>query len=90
MPSKSRRSHRTIPQTKRVNDIPEAANPPLVDAANNTVPPSTTIPAYNKAQKAAQETAQIFTSFSKDIKWIAVVTGIVVILLIVAYYVVPH
>ncbi len=90
MPSKSRRSRRNIPQSNKVNNIPEAVNPPLVNASTNTVPTSTTIPAYNKAQKTAEETTQIFTSFSKDIKWIALVGGIVIVLLIIAYYVVPH
>jgi hypothetical protein len=90
MPSKSRRSRRNIPQARGVNDIPGTGNSTTVAASTNTVQSSPSAPTYQKAQKAAEETAQIYTSFSRDIKWIAVVTGIIVILLIVAYYVVPH
>lgn len=82
MPSKRNRQRY---QNRRI----ENTNNPATTSTAEATPAPAPAPTYTRSGKQAADT-QIYTSFGKDLKWIGLVTAIVIILLIVAYYVVPH
>jgi hypothetical protein len=89
MPAKSRRNRR--PQTRR--DISGSAGGNIVSKDNNLNPQASTGHAdpvgasTNKFSKENIAEAPVGNYFLTEVKWIAIVTVIIVILLIASYYI---
>jgi hypothetical protein len=64
-------------------DIP-VVNTPIADPRARTVKASSS---FGPTSKGDSNAVFVDSHFSKDIKWIGLVTGIIVILLIISYYV---
>ena len=86
MASKSKKNRRYIQPAKKANSSPVtqqmSETPVAADNANKATAPARSV----LSAKTATMTADYSLSFFRDLKWIALVTGIVVVLLIVAYY----
>jgi hypothetical protein len=94
MPSKSKRNRRAQAQREylqrvasknRNESINQALADPKINPSGTQAEKNTT--SYGSSSKGAPSAAFAQSNFSKDIKWIGIVTGIIVILLIVSYYV---
>ncbi len=90
MPAKSRRNRR--PQSRR--EISEQGGNNTAGTANNTMNTQATSgqidrlsTSANKISKATVSDAPVGAYFMTEVKWIAVVTSIIVILLIASYYI---
>jgi hypothetical protein len=87
MPPKSRRNRR--PQTRREisgsisNNITSQNNAIISQAAGQISQPTVS---SSKVSKTAGTEAPVGTYFATEVKWIAIVTAIITILLIASYY----
>jgi hypothetical protein len=84
MASKSKRNRRNIsPNGDNNNASVETASTPV---AQSTTSKSEPVASAYKGSSRSTPQELIYPSFTRDLKWIALVAAIVVILLIVAYY----
>jgi hypothetical protein len=87
MPAKSRRNRR-IPQNNRTaNTTTNAAQSEGTTAAAVNIQQDKGTVAYSNPSKSTVSAISISTNFIKDIKWIGLVTVIIIALLIVSYVV---
>jgi hypothetical protein len=96
MPSKSKRNRRASSQRAFAQ---RAITPDKIEATATTgsgaAAPAASIPvqpqraagSYRPASRGAATEPMVYTNFSRDIKWIGLVTAIVVVLLIASYYI---
>ncbi len=96
MPSKSKRNRRSQAQhaylqraaaknkSEVISPIVPGSETPAAGPRAQMEKPS---PSYGTTSKGASNAAFLDTSFAKDIKWIGLVTGIIIVLLVVSYYV---
>jgi hypothetical protein len=96
MPSNSKRNRRAQAQRANLqraaeNNRNELINPVIPHAEARVAAPRTqnekTTSSYGPSGRGNANAAFINTNFTKDIKWIGVVTGIIIILLVISYYV---
>jgi hypothetical protein len=82
MPSKSRRNRRNIPQNRPVTNNTEPAKQSTYQANTSPVtqPEKTPRPGRNPV------VTPIYSNILSEIKWISVVTVVVIAILIVLYY----
>jgi hypothetical protein len=92
MPSKSKRNRRAFsqravsqrdesPKTNSNNTVASS-----IESSDRMAPVQSVKTPYSQTSKGAAAGSAIYTNFSRDLKWIGLVTGIVVILLIASYY----
>ena len=96
MPSKSKRNRRAQAQrdyfqraaaknrSEVINPVAPAVETPATGPRAQMDKPS---PSYGPNSKGSTNATFLDTSFAKDINWIGLVTGIIIILLVVSYYV---
>ncbi len=96
MPSKSKRNRRSQAQRAYLQraaakNMSEAISPLVPGAETPATGPRAQMekpsPSYASTSKGVSNAAFLDTSFAKDIKWIGLVTGIIIVLLVVSYYV---
>ena len=96
MPSKSRKNRRAQAQRaylqrsaiKNRDEVNSPAEPGVeTPVAAFRAQSEKVTSSYGPASRGSANAAFIDTHFSRDIKWIGLVTGIIIILLIVSYYV---
>ncbi len=85
MPAKSRKNRR--PQARRVIPGPGGNNIANTDNAINTQPAGqVNQPSVSTSRVSKATEVPVGTYFATEVKWIAIVTAIIVVLLIVSYY----
>jgi hypothetical protein len=87
MSSKSKRN-RQIQQNRAVPSS-TAAPAGTANIASTAIRPEKPVPVYNRNLKE-DTLIQSQTYFLSELKWIGLVTAVIIILLIIAYYVIPH
>jgi hypothetical protein len=88
MPSKSKRNRRILPQNKIVVKSPAGTAGESISPVSINKPERT--PSGYSSNIKATSAVPIESHFISELKWIGLVTLIVIILLIVAFYVVPR
>ncbi len=86
MPSKSKRNRRSLPPSRR-----EAGSVNVINtspAQTTATQPASAATSYNKPGRAVEPL--ITNNFGSEIRWIGLTTAIIIILLVVAYYVIPR
>jgi hypothetical protein len=86
MPSKSRRNRRNIPQ-KMANASPAAVNPASTgtDSTASAAQPERVTPRYNPTAKSSEAVAASYPYILGELKWIGLVTVIVVVVMVLLY-----
>ena len=96
MPSKSKRNRRAVSQRAMAQRVitqnTNGNNNPISPAVEATAPSSLVQPikstgSYRSPSRGAAVESMAHTYFSKDIKWIGIVSGIIIVLLIMSYYI---
>ncbi len=96
MPSKSKRNRRAFSQRaaaqraitqNRIDTASPIAEGVGTPAAPTPVQPQRSTASYRPTPRGATAEPMVYTNFSRDLKWIGLVTAIVVILLIASYYI---
>ena len=82
MPAKSRRNRRNIPRNKFSSS--GTVSSPAAPAAETAAPERTVI-SYGASSKAAPAAPVTYPYIANEIKWIAVVTGIIAVLIVILY-----
>jgi hypothetical protein len=82
MPSKSKRNRRISPNKKEINTTD--LNNGAVASAVAAQPVKSSV-AYSGSSKQTASLAQITTNFGRDLRWIGVVTVIMIILIVLSY-----
>jgi hypothetical protein len=89
MPAKSRRNRRNIPQSRRPISSPAASDSASTAsdsvAQSETVKPERTTGSYNSTAKSTAAVAPTYPYILGEIKWIGIVTAIIVVILAVLY-----
>ncbi len=83
MPAKSRRNRRNIPQSRKVTASPSTSSTATADIGPATQPEKS--PVSYRATNKATAPAPTYPYILSEIKWISIVTAIVVVLLVIAY-----
>jgi hypothetical protein len=83
MPSKSKRNRR-VSQNKGANNTP-ISNMGAVSQVPNTQTEKTTV-LYSNNQKSDVTIETLSGNFSRELKWISLVTAIIIILLAASYF----
>ena len=84
MPYKSRRERRNMP--RNVNTVPAKASPePAIKTA--AAQPTKSAPSANLSSRGAPAPVTTYPYIGNEVKWIAVVTAITAVVLIIAYYI---
>lgn len=88
MPAKSRRNRRNIPQRRPITS-PASARPestvPNTSAQTATVQPARTASSFAPASKSGTAVAPTYPYILGEIKWIGIVTAIIVVIMVVLY-----
>jgi hypothetical protein len=85
MPYKSRRNRRSIPQSRTTSSAPASAAGAGTKASANQPVKSSSFSA--PAPRTAMGPEATYPYISNELKWIAVVTVITAVVLVVAYYI---
>ncbi len=96
MPSKSKRNRRAQAQRAYLrrtaeNNSNEVINPVVPHTETPVAAPRAqnekATSSYGPSSRGNANASFVDTNFTKDIRWIGVVTGIIIILLVISYYV---
>ena len=84
MPAKSKRNRRNIPRKKYSSSGPVSSLAASAAPAETAAPERTVI-SYGAAPKAASTAPITYPYIVSEIKWIAIVTAIIAVLIVVLY-----
>lgn len=85
MPAKSRRNRRRMPQGRKISVVPRDYPSVPVDSDLTSRPVENNVPLAPRPKPLNPDLNYAY--FRNDIKWIGIVTGIIIILLIISYIV---
>lgn len=81
MPSKPKKNRR-VTQTNKTDNT--GSNSTMVSSTMNVSTERSNV-SFSGSPKATYNESVVYTNFMKDLKWIGVVAGIIIVLLVLAY-----
>ena len=87
MPYKSRRNRRTIPQNRPVSPAQAATSPDAIAAPSNQSVRAPVSSSGASSRTGVMGPEAIYPYITNEIKWIAVVTAVTAVILVVAFYI---